>query len=161
MKILFLDIDGVLNSLRYDRERTPEQGNIDESRLPLLKEIVEESGAQIVLSSSWREHWAPEEGHCDAVGLELNRLFQKYGLQISDKTPQISPRQRAAEIQDWLTAHANQVDAFAILDDTFAGWGDLQDHLVKTDSRIGRGLEPSHVRQVIRLLSAHRKSRVF
>ena len=33
MKIIFLDIDGVLNSVRYDRQRTVNQGNIDETRL--------------------------------------------------------------------------------------------------------------------------------
>mgnify|MGYP003308514771 CR=1 FL=1 len=48
MKVIFLDIDGVLNSVRYDRERTPEQGNVDETRLPLLKRIVDAAQAQIV-----------------------------------------------------------------------------------------------------------------
>ena len=37
MKIVFLDIDGVLNSQAYDRVRGLYDGVIDESRLPLLK----------------------------------------------------------------------------------------------------------------------------
>ena len=46
MKILFLDIDGVLNSRAYDRRRNwDEQTNIDETRLPLLREIVDRTGA--------------------------------------------------------------------------------------------------------------------
>ncbi len=52
MKIIFLDIDGVLNSRTYDRKRNwNEQTDIDESRLPLVKEIVDSTGAEIVLSS--------------------------------------------------------------------------------------------------------------
>ena len=54
LKILFLDIDGVLNSARYDALRLPDQGNIDETRLPLLQRIIGETQAKIVLSSSWR-----------------------------------------------------------------------------------------------------------
>ncbi len=53
MKIIFLDIDGVLNSRTYDRKRNwNEQTDIDESRLPLVKEIVDSTGAEIVLSST-------------------------------------------------------------------------------------------------------------
>ena len=35
-RIIFLDIDGVLNSVKYDRERTDKEGNIDETRMVLL-----------------------------------------------------------------------------------------------------------------------------
>ena len=51
MKVIFLDIDGVLNSSAYDRKRDWDKlTNIDESRLPLVKRIVDETGAKIVLS---------------------------------------------------------------------------------------------------------------
>ena len=55
MKVIFLDIDGVLNSGAYDRRRNwNELTDIDESRLPLVKQIVDQTGAVIVLSSTWR-----------------------------------------------------------------------------------------------------------
>ena len=58
MKILFLDIDGVLNSRAYDRKRNwSELTNIDETRLPLVKKIIDKTGAKIVLISTWRRHW--------------------------------------------------------------------------------------------------------
>ena len=58
MKIIFLDIDGVLNSRIYDRKRNRDElTDIDETRLPLVKELVAATGAKIVLSSSWRVHW--------------------------------------------------------------------------------------------------------
>ena len=58
MKVIFLDIDGVLNSRRYDAKRDKNGNtNIDETRLPLVKRIVDATGARIVLSSSWRNDW--------------------------------------------------------------------------------------------------------
>ena len=42
-RIIFLDIDGVLNSVAYDRVRTAEQTNIDQTRLPLLKGLVDDT----------------------------------------------------------------------------------------------------------------------
>lgn len=121
--VVFLDIDGVLNSVAYDRERTDKDGNIDVSRFVLLRQIVDATDAQIVLSSSWREHWEPEDEKCDQIGKELNRL---------DEHPNI----------------ANYV----ILDDAFGGWGQLESHLVRTNSRIGKGLEDKHVDVAIHIL---------
>ena len=60
MRIIFLDFDGVLNSVKYDRERDITiNTNLDESRLPLLKQLVDVTQAKIVLSTSWRRHWNP------------------------------------------------------------------------------------------------------
>ena len=141
MKIIFLDIDGVLNSVQYDRSRSHEQGNIDETRLPLLKEVVDETQALIVLSSSWRKHWSKESCQCDNIGKELNDMFSKYQLSIYDRTTCSDNNDRADEIRMWLQQHESTT-AYAILDDIALGWGaDLQEHLVKTNSRIGRGLE--------------------
>ena len=49
MKIIFLDIDGVLNT-NSDR-------NISDEKLIFLSELVPKTGAEIVLSSSWRNWW--------------------------------------------------------------------------------------------------------
>ena len=153
-KKIFLDIDGVLNSARYQRERKETDGNIDESRMPLLKKIVEETNADIVLSSTWRLHWNINAEDCDAVGQELNMLFEKYGLKITDKTPVLEDSYlRADEIAAWLKEHQGEFDRFVILDDTFSGWCDLQNYLVKTDFLIRRGLEEHHVQKAIQILN--------
>lgn len=152
-KILFLDIDGVLNSLAYDRTRTEKQGNIDESRLPLLGQLVECTQAQIVLTSSWRKHWEKDDALCDARGREINETFAGYGLAIFDKTPIHESNDRAGEIRAWLSAHP-KVTEFAIIDDIAYGWGaNLQDHVVRTNHRIGRGLEQKHVEAAISILN--------
>ena len=152
MNTIFLDIDGVLNSLSYDQQRTLEQGNIDETRLPLLKQIVDETQALIVLSSSWRKHWESNPAMCDNIGKEIIALFAKYQLQIYDKTPRLPDGDRSAEIDLWLAQHGD-VNAYVILDDISFGWGDLASHLVKTNYRIGRGLEVKHVQKAINILN--------
>lgn len=151
MRVIFLDIDGVLNSVRYDRERAPEEGNIDQSRLPLLKRLAEATGAQLVLSSSWRKHWDREPALRDEIGSALDSTFREAGLLIFDKTPVADSR--AEEIALWLREHP-QVKRYVILDDAFGGWGELETYLVRTNSRIGRGLEERHVEEAIRKLSS-------
>lgn len=152
MKIIFLDIDGVLNSVRYDRQRTVNQGNIDETRLQLIKELVEETKALIVLSSSWRKHWEKDITKCDAIGREINEVFAKYQLVIYDKTESLPSNDRAQEIRVWLE-HQGDIEEYVIFDDIAFGWGDdLQDHLIKTNPRIGFGLEEKHIQKAIELL---------
>lgn len=151
-RIIFLDIDGVLNSVIYDRQRTDKDGNIDETRMVLLKDLVDSTNAEIVLSSSWRKHWSIDGSECDHIGIELNSTFEKFGLKISDKTPVLSAFDRSIEIQAWLDEHSCEIQTFVIIDDIFGGWGELANNLVKTDSRIGRGLETKHVETAKRIL---------
>ena len=118
MKILFLDIDGVLNSREYDRHRNwNEQTDIDETRLPLVKEIIDKTGAKIVLISTWRNHWDRNQNLCDEDGMYINRLFSKYGLAIYDKTPDLGLlSKRKEEVKAWLAERKSDIESFAILD---------------------------------------------
>ena len=156
MKVVFLDIDGVLNSNAYDRVRDcTKNTNIDETRIPLLQELVDKTGAVLVLSSSWRKHWHPDPNLCDESGRAINDSLAKYGLRIYDKTPQIGTQlDRKAEIDDWLNYCGENVESFVILDDYAFGWDEYTNRLVKTDRYRGRGLEARHVAQAVALLNA-------
>lgn len=136
MKVLFLDIDGVLNCERWFRspeyriarnrfkERklvasNEEIGNelwathIDPTALALLKSIIAELSLSVVLSSTWRML----ASGCLAL--------EKAGLSFIGKTPELNtPRGR--EIQHWLDANRFS-GTFAILDDD----GDME-HLMPT-----------------------------
>ncbi|MBQ9429351.1 MAG: hypothetical protein IJU41_07410 [Clostridia bacterium] len=151
MKVIFLDIDGVLNSKVYDRQRGEADGNIDKTRLPLLKRLADETGADIVLSSSWRRRWEKDPAACDPAGRELCATFAEAGLAILDKTPCLEKRSRADEVRAWLSAHPG-VQSFVIFDDDIFGWGDLSDRLIATNAYIGRGLEERHVERALELL---------
>lgn len=153
MKVLFLDVDGVLNSDSYDREwnHTP-PSNVDETRLPLLLRILEETGAVIVLSTSWRRLWDPDPALRRPGWRAVGDAFDRYGISFYDRTPDYGGNDRDREIRDWLASHADEVESFAILDDYGYGWGDLADRLVQTSPRIGRGLSERHAERVIALL---------
>lgn len=151
MRVVFLDIDGVLNSNAYDRVRGLYDGVMDESRLPLLKRLLDEGQAQVVLTSSWRRHFDPEGITTDYTGRMLEEQFYKFDIELYDKTPELG--ERAKEIEAWLAGTEEEIESFVILDDIFFGWGDLAPRLVRTDPRIGRGLEEHHVKEALELLN--------
>ncbi len=159
MKIIFLDIDGVFNSRTYDRKRNwNEQTDIDETRLPLVKKIVDETGAKIVLSSTWREHWDKAAEKCDVDGIYINKTFAKFGLEVYDKTPDLGlSADRPDEIRSWLNSTKENIESFVIIDDYRYGWGELSDNFVKTNPHFGLGLEEEHVQKAIEILIPNKK----
>ncbi|MEE6452661.1 HAD domain-containing protein [Gottfriedia acidiceleris] len=91
MKIIFLDIDGVLNTDRQIRLNNLEQiDNIkfDPIAMKNLKIIVDESKANIVITSTWRVH-RQDNGY---LWREIIRNFEMYNLDTNillDITPVI------------------------------------------------------------------------
>lgn len=47
MKVIFLDFDGVITTMKS-------HWNLCKEKMELVKEIVDKTGAKIVISSSWR-----------------------------------------------------------------------------------------------------------
>lgn len=94
MKVIFLDIDGVLNLEDSGRHLEWDRKAVDG-----LRECLRETGAKIVISSSWREYF-------NVNGLII--LFLSHGIcgeNIIGVTPQIYPGkadERALEIKAWL-----------------------------------------------------------
>lgn len=124
MKVIFLDVDGVLNS---EVSREQERNNFDnwmehevsEMHVNNLKKIVDVTGAQIVLSSSWRFDHPKATGRdfiADPLMKILDRKLKAVGLDIIDVTPDLRGKIRGVEIQDWLDRHS-EVERFVILDD--------------------------------------------
>jgi hypothetical protein len=103
MKIIFLDIDGVLNC-----EKTPNPRKfpyiVDRKLLARLKKLLDRTGAKVVLSSSWR---------CDPVG----RFAAKYwGVPFIDVCPDKPKSPRRNEMLAWLSGHP-KVRRYAVIDD--------------------------------------------
>lgn len=153
MKFIFLDIDGVLNSGKYDNSRDESQCQfLDRTRLVLLKQLVDNTDAKIVLSSTWRFYWSKNKNEMRAQGEEMNQVFNSEGLSIYDKTPVKCNSDRREEILLWLKNQSEIIESFVIIDDTNFGWKDLQDYWVKTSYYKGYGLEQSHIDQAIKIL---------
>lgn len=149
MKIIFLDFDGVLNSEKYIRACRKCGVIVNPSSMLLLKQIVDRTGAYIVLSTSWREHWGKNEAECDDVGLEINRIFDDFGLKIFDKTPKMNYC-REDEIEEWLIFNP-EVENFVVLDDAFLDSKKIRNHFVKTDN-YKDGLDENDVEKAITIL---------
>lgn len=91
MKIIFLDIDGVLV--------TRQLGIFDQGLLRNLKHAVNETGASIVLSSDWRRH--------PSSRAEARRELRRVGMDFISHTPCLSQfvPQRPTEITSWRREH--------------------------------------------------------
>jgi len=148
--ILFLDIDGVLNSQRYlramgsswDNDSLPES-QIDPAAVELLDQVLARTSARIVVSSTWRLSHTPHA---------LDAMLVKRGLRaghVIDRTADLHGRPRGDEIKLWLDTH--ECGRFVILDDD-SDMGPLLHRLVQTDGAIG--LQPEHVERVVALLEA-------
>ena len=150
MRTIFLDIDGVLNGDLFISTDDKPGILIDNTRLDLIKQIVDATGAKIVLSSSWKEHWEKVEKECDETGKEINAIFASCGLKIYDKTIKYH-NDRKKEIVDWLKAHPD-VTNFAVIDDSPFEEGILTDHFVLT-SRLRYGIDRDDARKAILILN--------
>lgn len=156
MKIIFLDIDGVLNSSDYRKQLGIQYFSeiIDQSKMPLLKTIVDAADAKIVLSTSWRKFWNEGNSQLDHVGQYINDVFAENGLTVYSKTPVMEESGRNAEIKAWLNGKWH-VDGYVILDDKDFGWSpDLRAHFVRTDLN-GDGLEAVQVQETIDVLNGN------
>lgn len=131
MKVLFLDIDGVLNSHRSiyafngcPHGFTPEHMALfDHVAIGLVRKLCQETGAVIVLSSSWRLLHATKE-----VAAGLN-------LPVIDRTPSLTGN-RGQEIAAWLAEHPS-VTVYAIVDDDSDMLESQRAHFVQTSHEDG------------------------
>lgn len=151
MKIIFLDVDGVLNSIDSE-DRFKCFIGIDYSGIKLLKEIVDATGAEIVLVSTWKLSWSKDGSRPDSLGAYLDARLAEESLTIIDKTGG-TINERGHGIIDWLSEHP--ADSWIVLDDEI--FEDYEEcgiipHLVKTSFYDG-GLKDKHVEMAINLLN--------
>jgi hypothetical protein len=103
MKVIFLDIDGVLNC-----KKTPNPRKfpyvVDKKLLARLKKLLDRTGAKVVLSSSWR---------LDLIGL---LAAKHWGVPVMDVIPDMPKRPRRLEVLTWI-AHHPTVSRYAIIND--------------------------------------------
>jgi hypothetical protein len=141
--IVFLDMDGVLNSQEFVDLLGDDwtMNEVDKKAVERLNKIVEATGAEVVISSTWRM--------CHPLGF-IKRVIQKAGgkVTIIDKTPCLGGP-RGAEIQKWLDENPGH-DRFVILDD-YEEMVHLWPHLVQTTWELG--LLDEHVDKAIEVLT--------
>jgi len=146
MKIIFLDIDGVLNSVESMQKN---HGKIkfsdipDKKHIDCLNHIIEKTNAKVVISSTWRT---------GISSIYMWRFLSVLGFNgdIIGSTPKLDSY-RGTEIMCWLKEHESKlvkyadsswctwkepVESFVILDDD-SDMESLLPYLVKTSNRYG------------------------
>jgi len=114
IKVIFLDVDGVLNSDKTMRVTKNNCAFVGARQMKNLRRIVKETGAKVVLSSDWR--YDRDDPVLNGDFLELKRELFKYGIRLYGFTPELPSAHRGAEIDRWLQEH-EEVENFVILDD--------------------------------------------
>ncbi|WP_297421829.1 HAD domain-containing protein [Clostridium sp.] len=145
MKVIFLDIDGVLNSEKFLRNN-PGQA-IDKNSVSILKNIVDKTGAIIVMSSGWRlwfdDNMMPQDGYSQC----LYDILCEFHIKLFGKTPDFSTEEirtrktfsnvKATEINAWLNAHEIVVDKYVVIDDLDLKNEEINAHLVRINGQVG------------------------
>lgn len=119
IKIIFLDIDGVLNSRKYINQcvanNIPADDVIDPIAVARLNKITDATGAKLVISSTWR---LPFLWRNDFKGLCALLHSHKVTADIVGVTPDLNlDHGRGKEIQKYIDDCGFVIDKFIILDD--------------------------------------------
>lgn len=157
MKILFLDVDGVLNHEGVFSDRRFGYLPIDCLCVGRLHRVVRETGCQIVLSSSWRGgDWQERKLAAEFV-FECRYGDAPYGEYLSVRHEDGSTRRlsgadyegRGSEIAEWLSRHP-EVTAYAIVDDDGDMLAEQKPFFVQTS--FSDGLTDDHADRLIEIL---------
>ncbi len=157
MKVIFLDIDGVLNV--YPPGRDEYGDHFMPHLIENLKYILDNTGAKIVVSSSWRlcgeqtmkEMWEKRNLPGEVIGITPNMT---YGINCNTSTP------RGKEIERWLYTNIG-IESYVILDDDSDMLEDQMINFVRTSDNpthpdhvdIGYGLTRICAEQAIEILN--------
>jgi hypothetical protein len=138
-KIIFLDIDGVLNSVRstvalgFEWPYTDEEKSLDPIAVGLLKSLCVKTDAKIVISSTWRQGRTKQD---------FLDIFAHYGwddFPIIGVTPKMHTI-RGTEIEYWLL-NSREVEQYVILDDSDDMLASHMDNFVRVNLTNGLSLE--------------------
>lgn len=151
-KVIFLDIDGVLNTERqHDRCVAAGLAYVDNFGYAFdpvsvanLKRIVDETGADIVISSSWKfwghstmqKLWTSRELPGKIIDVTPNNVSDEMLLSVDLNLMEL-PAGKGSEIKEWLETEGQQVTHYAILDDLPDMLPEQQSHFVQTNPRVG------------------------
>lgn len=148
MKLIFLDVDGVLNDHQFS-ERAG-SCSITARCVRNFNLLLDATGAKIVLSSAWR-YMVP--GAMSLKGFEY--LLRTHGVVAGIEIVGATPRDeevptRGQQISEWIKANG-EPEAYVVIDDMQFDIQDWGHPLVMTEGF--DGLKDADVRQAIRILN--------
>ena len=149
MKIIFLDIDGVLNDTEYRKNHAGLDKILSPEKIILLRQLAKKSGAEIVLTSTWRAYLFKKPLFKNSEEKEyLSDTLNSFGVHLYDLTPWIDASEKNLEIKEWLDKHSN-IENYVILDDSVFDWDyELEKYFVQVQD----GLSEKDVENAANLL---------
>jgi hypothetical protein len=153
-KVVFLDIDGVLNNAEFDRTSEGWSPNaMDPRSIGVLNAIIRRSAAWIVISSSWRKLHSLSEirrvlYEAGLIGEIIDTIPCLYGYLADEVAPR--PMTRGDEIQEWINLQEEKPTSFVIIEDE-EPMAHLEPHTVRIDGKVGLLLE--HLDKALALLN--------
>lgn len=149
MKILFLDVDGVMNCQDTFRKEPNAHFPIDTYMAFLVGKIVLDTGCKVVLSSSWRHH----KESVEYIHRRIVDIYDQTGDEpYDDNRPSGAENcQRGREIKTWMDSQKYKIDAYAILDDDSDMLPEQLPNFFKTSWFTG--LTPEIAKQVVEHLN--------
>ena len=150
MKVVFLDIDGVLNTgwwyTQMDRNTPKDKYGyaFAPNAVANLKKIIDETGADIVISSSWKsfglseleEMWKDRGLPGKLIGITPNSVSDEM-LLYADLDHMELFSIRGMEIKEWLSKNGKRVSNYVIIDDINNMLPEQKSYFVQTNPEIG------------------------
>jgi hypothetical protein len=149
-KVIFLDIDGVLNTKDWHCRMTKDTPHdefgfaFDPIAVSNLAHIIDETGAVIVISSSWKFHgvtklrkmWAIRNLPGEILDITPNTVSDEMLLNADLDKVELGVC-RGNEIKEWLTMHEGEVSNYVIIDDYDDLLPEQENYTVITNTLIG------------------------
>lgn len=152
-RLLFLDVDGVLNGYTrsYGKPKTGPRSHwdlLEPDCIALLKSVIEATGCRVVLSSTWRKDKRAPAMFAQRFKIRISGVTGTATETIGNTTYHSC---RGREILNYLDEFG-QVESYAVIDDEMA---DIED-LIPAD-RIAHvkdhdGMLPEHAARLIAIL---------
>lgn len=140
MKVIFLDIDGVLNC-KTSKSKCGKFTGIDSDKVKRLENIVKATDAVIVLSSTWKLGFNKDHEELQDAAKYLRSKLNKYKIRILSSTPDIKWNHRGEEINKWLEINDDvYIESFLVLDDEefdYDKYPDIKNNLLLTQYETG------------------------
>lgn len=146
MRVIFLDVDGVLNSVRsaialHRPHDVTRADCIDPIAVALVNRVIERSGANLVISSSHRKHIPDPLGNGRCL-VAMQKYFDNFGIvgKVIGYTPCSKDGHRGTEIKQWLDNerdHSGLITEYVIIDDDCDMLEEQLPYFVKTDNYFG------------------------
>ena len=182
IKVIFLDIDGVLNGynlwtdlgwriacflhIKELYRKLTDVSGVHERKVKRLAKIVHKTGAKVVMSSSWRGYfWKVPYDEKTGNQKKLADLLNKYNIEVIDITPKSPDGRRDKEILTWLSRHEDEVENYVILDDErfdlecFVGSKLVQTstaafgEIIRGHWSEDTGLKNKHIKEAVKILN--------